>query len=158
MSNRTELAHRTASSSEDGSMLPLVVGIFLLALSLLMVSANIYAIRAEKIHLEVLGEELISNLYKEIDYQEYFFGESMPVSPGVRSWLPFQCPLLMQNISESARVLVGKAHIESANCVSGKITLILKKNVSLPFQPGFLDGFVPQVNAVISGGVQRTRS
>ena len=51
-------------------MLPLIVGIFLLALSVFMISANIYALRAEKIDLEVLGEELLSSLYQEIDYQE----------------------------------------------------------------------------------------
>jgi len=115
-------------------MLPLIVGNFLLALSVFMISANIYALRAEKIYLEVLGEELLSSLYQEIDYQEY------------------------QNVNESARVMVGKAYIKSANCDSGRMTLVLSKEVSLPFQPGFLDGFTPQVNAVISGGVQRTRS
>ena len=158
MLSRTELTHRIESRSEDGSMLPLIVGIFLLALSVFMISANIYALRAEKIYLEVLGEELLSSLYQEIDYQEYFFGESMNVSTGARSWLPFQCSILMQNVNETARVMVGKAYIKSANCDSGRMTLVLSKEVSLPFQPGFLDGFTPQVNAVISGGVQRTRS
>ena len=146
------------SENENGSTIPLILGIFIMSLSIFIISANVFMFRAAKMDLEILGEDFLSSLYQEIDYEEYFFGDDVAVSTGARSWLPFQCAILMKNIVENSRLLVDQARIKSARCNYGRVSLVLSKEVKMLFQPAFLASFKPEVTATISGGVQRTRS
>ena len=145
------------SKNDVGSTLPLLLGIFLLALSIFMISVNIFALRAAKMNLEILGEDLLSNVYQDIDYQEYFFGNSLAVTTNTRSWLPFACEPLVLKISEAARNLSRSTRMERVECKSGRLELLLSDEVQLPFNPGFLSNIRPIVFATVSGGVQRVR-
>jgi hypothetical protein len=142
---------------DAGSTLPLLLGIFLLVLSTFMISVNIFALRAAKMNLEILGEDILSNVYQDIDYQEYFFGNSLAVTTNRRSWLPFACEPLVLKVSEAVRNLPRSTRMERVECKSGRLELLLSNEVQLPFKPGFLSNFRPIVFATVSGGVQRVR-
>ncbi len=149
--------HAVVCKNEQGSTLPLLIGIFLLVLSVFMISANIFALRVAKMNLEVLGEDLLSSVYQEINYQEYFFGNSESVTTYTRSWLPFDCGPLIRRTGELSRNLRRSVRIDTIQCSSSRLTLLLTEEVPLPFQPGFLSTFKPVVFANVSGGVQRVR-
>ena len=154
---RVRAQHVMQRKKDAGSTLPLLLGIFLLVLSIFMISVNIFALRAAKMNLEILGEDLLSNVYQDIDYQEYFFGNSLAVITNRRSWLPFACEPLVLKVSEAARNLPRSTRMERVECKSGRLELLLSEEVQLPFKPGFLSNFRPIVFATVSGGVQRVR-
>ena len=154
---RVRAQHVMQRKKDAGSTLPLLLGIFLLVLSIFMISVNIFALRAAKMNLEILGEDLLSNVYQDIDYQEYFFGNSLAVTTNTRSWLPFACEPLVLKISEAARNLSRSTRMERVECKFGRLELLLSDEVQLPFKPGFLSNVRPIVFATVSGGVQRVR-
>ena len=154
---RVKAQHVMERKKDSGSTLPLLLGIFLLVLSIFMISVNIFALRAAKINLEILGEDLVSNIYQEIDYQEYFFGNSIAVTKNTRSWLPFDCEQLLLKVSEAARNLRRSTRMERVECKSGRLELLISDEVQLPFKPGFLSNIRPIIFATVSGGVQRVR-
>ena len=154
---RVKAQHVMERKKDAGSTLPLLLGIFLLVLSIFMISVNIFALRAAKMNLEILGEDLLSNVYQDIDYQEYFFGNSLAVITNRRSWLPFACEPLVLKVSEAARNLPRSTRMERVECKSGRLELLLSEEVQLPFKPGFLSNVRPIVFATVSGGVQRVR-
>ena len=154
---RVRAQHVMQRKKDAGSTLPLLLGIFLLVLSIFMISVNIFALRAAKMNLEILGEDILSNVYQDIDYQEYFFGNSLAVITNRRSWLPFACEPLVLKVSEAARNLPRSSRIERVECSSGRLELLLSDEVQLPFKPGFLSKVRPIVFATVSGGVQRVR-
>lgn len=154
---RVKAQHVMERKKDAGSTLPLLLGIFLLVLSIFMISVNIFVLRAAKINLEILGEDLVSNIYQEIDYQEYFFGNSIAVTTNTRSWLPFDCEQLLLKVSEAARNLRRSTRMERVECKSGRLELLISDEVQLPFKPGFLSNIRPIIFATVSGGVQRVR-
>ncbi len=154
---RVRARHVMQRKKDAGSTLPLLLGIFLLVLSIFMISVNIFALRAAKMNLEILGEDILSNVYQDIDYQEYFFGNSLAVTTNRRSWLPFACEPLVLKVSEAVRNLPRSTRMERVECKSGRLELLLSDEVQLPFKPGFLSNFRPIVFATVSGGVQRVR-
>ena len=149
--------HVMQRKKDAGSTLPLLLGIFLLLLSIFMISVNIFALRAAKMNLEILGEDILSNFYQDIDYQEYFFGNSFAVTTNRRSWLPFACEPLVLKVSEAVRNLPRSTRMERVECKFGRLGLLLSDEVQLPFKPGFLSNVRPIVFATVSGGVQRVR-
>ena len=154
---RVRAQHVMQRKKDAGSTLPLLLGIFLLVLSIFMISVNIFALRAAKINLEILGEDILSNVYQDIDYQEYFFGNSLAVTTNRRSWLPFACEPLELKVSEAVGNLPRSTRMERVECKSGRLELLLSDEVQLPFKPGFLSNVRPIVFATVSGGVQRVR-
>ena len=154
---RVKAQHVMERKKDAGSTLPLLLGIFLLVLSIFMISVNIFVLRAAKMNLEILGEDLVSNIYQEIDYQEYFFGNSIAVTTNTRSWLPFDCEPLLLKASEAARNLRRSTRMERVECKSGRLELLISDEVQLPFKPGFLSNIRPIIFATVSGGVQRVR-
>jgi hypothetical protein len=154
---------RTSSRSIDnafqevGSTIPLILAIFIIVLSTLMISANIYYIRSAKLELEAIGEDFLSNLYQEIDYQKYFFEGSEELPGKSRSWVSFECSEIAKLARQNIQYVGGKISLKKSSCNAGRVKLLFAWQVKLPFQPGFLDDYKPEVIATISGGVQRVR-
>ena len=145
------------SLREAGSTIPLILGIFILSISTLIVTLNIYYLRSAKLELEALGEDFFSSVYQEIDYQKYFFEENNEVTSKSRSWVPFDCSTIIEQAYIKRQYLNRDISLREITCNAGRVTLIFAWQVKLPYEPGFLDAFKPEVIAIISGGVQRVR-
>ncbi|NBR93322.1 MAG: hypothetical protein EBT44_00400 [Actinobacteria bacterium] len=152
---RTTTRSLEKSFQEAGSTIPLILGIFIVALSTLIVTLNIYYLHTAKLELEAVGEDFLSELYQEIDYDKYFFGDVKEFTSQSRNWVPFDCSNIIEQARINSNYLPGKISLKSITCDGGRVSLIFVWQVKLPYQPGFLDGFEPKVIASISGGVQR---
>jgi len=157
LSTRTTTKSSEKSFQDVGSTIPLILGIFILVLSTLIITLNIYYLYTAKLELETIGEDFLSNLYQEIDYEKYVFGEVKELTSQSRNWVPFDCSDVIEQARINSNYLVGKIFLKRITCDEGRVSLKFVWQVKLPYQPGFLDGFEPKVIATISGGVQRVR-
>jgi hypothetical protein len=164
---------------DRGSILPLGIGLFLISIAIYMLSADIYSMRSAKLRLERIGETLLTNAYQNLAYDQYFLESGTLIQEDNRSFLPFDCAELIQEmenllakingnsdtgsistqkVDSSNTRLDSRIRAVSLNCSSSKLRLVLADQVKLPFTPPVFADFKPIVMATISGGLQRVRS
>ena len=147
----TRLA-RHQNSNEVGSILPLILGLFILLIAVFMLSFDIYTMKVSRLKLESLGEELLSSLYTSIDYESYYFDSGIEhyFDSGIER-VPFSCSELLNNFENSIVSLTIKVKVVSQTCENGRLSMILGQRVELPFLPNVFHEFQPEVRAYISG-------
>lgn len=143
---------------ENGSLIPLMLGIFSIVLTIYIVGVNIYSLENAKLNLERWGEGVVADLYQEIAYEKYFFESQDSYYLGKRSFVPVDCINLLTNLRKNFRQYAPTRTLLSADCQSGQIEISVATNVKLPFIPQLFSDFQPQVVAHIKGGLQRVRS
>ena len=140
---------------DSGSLLPLMIFVFFLALAIYGISVNLFALQNSKLSLERWGEEMLSDIYQNISYAEYYFSDSVgPTSEG-RKYIPVDCDGLLNELNEVSRDFPREITLNSINCELGQIQLSLSKNIKLPFAPAALSNFKPSVQVHIKGGLQQ---
>lgn len=153
------------SKEESGSVLPLMIGFFLILLTLYMVIVDIYVMRETQIALDRKGELLLRSAFHEVAYDKYYFEEiSIPsnlehhnslFNSTNRVFVPFNCSDLLTNIALSSSTVDNTFSIIRSDCESNQLTLVLGEQVKLPFVLPIFNGFKPQVLSFTRGGVQR---
>jgi hypothetical protein len=172
-SNSGALHKRTSTSSgsalsrrpiESGSALPLMIGLLTLSLFMYMAAIDVYSIRTSKMHLERLGEDLVTEVLKDISYQDYYFGDSYSgnsqssANAHAREFVPVTCREVIRKLSQLAQNLPRNTKFLSGDCTMNRVNLAISKRVNLPFLPQALANFQPDVIAFVSGGLQRVGS
>ena len=150
---------------ESGSVLPLMIGFFLILLTLYMVIVDIYVMRETQIALDRKGELLLRSAFREVAYDKYYFEEiSIPsnlehhnsfLNSTNRVFVPFNCSDLLTNIALSSSTVDNTFSIIRSDCESNQLTLVLGEQVKLPFVLPIFNEFKPQVLSFTRGGVQR---
>ena len=164
--NLGTLSSSTFESKEDtGSVLPLMIGFFLILLTLYMVIVDIYVMRDTQIALDRKGELLLRSAFREVAYDKYYFEEiSIPsnlehhnsfFNSTNRVFVPFNCSDLLTNIALSSSTVDNTFSIIRSDCESNQLTLVLGEQVKLPFVLPIFNEFKPQVLSFTRGGVQR---
>ena len=148
----------TTRNRENGSLLPLMLGIFSIILTIYIAGVNIYSLENSKLNLERWGEGVVTDLYHEISYEKYFFEVQDSYNLRKRSFVPVDCTNLLTNLRKNFRQYAPTRTLLSADCQSGQIDISIATNVKLPFVPQLFSDFQPQVIAHIKGGLQRVRS
>ena len=150
--------HEPGAASERGSALPLLTGIFLIALATYMMAVNIYFLQAEKLKLERWGEDVIANLYQEVAHENYYFGNSEIYTEGIRSFVEVDCSSLISNLKEKIKKFPNTKNLVSSSCSSGRLKISLSEAIRLPFLPQGLSNFQPTIVIHVEAGLQRVRS
>ena len=140
---------------DSGSLLPLMIFIFFLTLTIYGISVNLFALQNSKLSLERWGEEMLSDIYQNISYADYYFNDSVePTSEG-RKYIPVDCDGLLNELYEVSLQFPIEITLNSISCELGQIQLSLSENIKLPFAPAALANFKPSVQVHIKGGLQQ---
>lgn len=159
---------------DSGSIIPLGLGLFLVAVATFMLTVDLFFLHATKFRLERFGEALVTNSFKDISYEKFFLDDSSSLESNVRRMIPFECSDLISKIKSQLQVsnasfqapnafknskvdAISEISATSVNCVDSQLRIVLAQEVQLPFQPPIFGKFRPVVTATISGGVQRIR-
>lgn len=145
-------------SKDQGSALPLLIGVMLLGLSAYIMATNIYSLSTSKMKLESWGEDFIGGLYKEISYQDYFFGSTEDPKAGARSFVTIDCSNLLLQLKKNLGQVPSVISFVSTSCAGGRIKVVLTKKVRLPFSPPGAVNFEPRVIAHVEAGLQRVQN
>lgn len=151
-------------SPDSGSLLPLMVGFLLISLFTYMIAIDVFSLRYTKVNLERLGEDLVSEVVREISYQEYYFGQiyngnqQRNTDSASRVFIPITCPEVLTKLYNLARNLPRNTRLLSADCAMNQLRLSITKRVDLPYFPRSLVNFQPDVIAYVGGGLQRIPS
>ena len=141
--------------NDSGSLLPLMIFIFFLSLTIYGISVNLFALENSKLSLERWGEEMLSDIYQNISYADYYFNDSVePTSEG-RKYIPVDCDGLLNELYEVSLQFPIEITLNSISCELGQIQLSLSENIKLPFAPAALANFKPSVQVHIKGGLQQ---
>ena len=143
---------------ESGSTLPLMMGLFMMALSIYMVCINIYTLNTAKLRLERVGEDFIASLYQEVSYDHYFRDESISSMEVHQRPIPVSCQQLMSNILRDSPRVAKTIKILAFRCESGRLNLSISERVNLPFIPQFLTDFEPIVIAHVGAELRRIKA
>lgn len=142
-------------SIESGSLLPLMILIFLISLLAYMSGVNLYSAKVSKFRLESWGEDLVASLFNEVSYERYFFDPYQNIDSRNRIFIPVDCVLVLQNIGVASRNFPRNISIEKAECDQGQLTLVLAERIAFPFFAEALSGIEPKVVVHVRGGLQR---
>lgn len=145
-------------SIESGSLLPLMILIFLISLLAYMTGVNLYSAKISKFRLESWGEDLVANLFSEVSYERYFFDPHQNIDPRNRIFIPVDCGLVLQNIGVASRNFPRNISIDKAECDQGQLKLVLAERIAFPFFAEALSGIEPKVVVHVRGGLQRVRA
>ena len=145
-------------SIESGSLLPLMILIFLISLLAYMTGVNLYSAKVSKFRLENWGEDFVASLFSEISYDRYFFDSFRNIDSRNRIFIPVDCGLVLQNIGVASRNFPRKISIEKAECDQGQLKLVLAERIDFPFFARALSGIEPKVVVHVRGGLQRVRA
>ena len=148
---------RYQSDQENGSLLPLMLMIFLVACLAYIVALNVFTASATKLRLERWGEDLISNLYREISYEKYFFDENSSSGSIDRVFVPVDCNSLVRNLRNSSNEFPRGVLVERFDCQYGVLKITLSEEINFPFLPESISNIHPKVVVHIGGGLQRVR-
>lgn len=149
------------NNPDSGSLLPLMVGLLLVSLFAYMIAVDVYSLRSEKLTLDRVGEDLVSDVMREISYEEYYFGvmpdvnQQKGLDSNPRIFLPITCPDLLTKVSKLAQSLPRDVRLLSFNCAKNQVRISITKRVYLPYFPRSLVNFQPHVIAFVGGGLQR---
>lgn len=143
---------------ESGSTLPMMIGLFMMALSVYMVCINIYTLNTAKLRLERIGEDFIASLYQEVSYDQYFRDESISSMEVHQRPIPVSCQQLLSGISRDSPSLAKAIKILAFRCESGRLNLAISERVNLPFIPQFLANFEPIVIAHVGAELRRIKA
>jgi len=142
-------------SVDSGSLLPFMLFIFMLALTIYGFSVNLFALQNSKISLERWGEEMLSDIYQNIAYADYYFKEVTNPVNNSRKFIPVDCLDLHTAFTRAGLEFPEVIDVVSFSCNSGIVELAISKRVKLPFLPPALSNFEPKVQVYIKGGLQQ---
>ena len=145
-------------SIENGSLLPLMIVIFLISLLAYMTGVNLYSAKVSKFRLESWGEDFVASLFSEISYERYFFDAYQHTESKNRIFVPVDCGLVLQNMGVASRNFPRTISIEQAECDQGQLKLVLAERIVVPFFAEALSGIEPKVVVHVRGGLQRVRA
>ena len=140
---------------DSGSLLPLMIFIFFLTLTIYGISVNLFALQNSKLSLERWGEEMLSDIYQNISYADYYFNDSVEPTYEGRKYIPVDCDGLLNELYEVSLQFPIEITLNSISCELGQIQLSLSENIKLPFAPAALANFKPSVQVHIKGGLQQ---
>lgn len=146
------------SSVESGSLLPLMILIFLISLFAYTIGVDIYAAKVTKFKLESWSEDLVASLFSEVSPERYFFDHYSNTDQRNRNFVPVDCDLLRQNLESASRSFPHDISIENVECHQGQLKLVLTEQLTFPFFAKSLVGIAPKVVVHVSGGLQRVRT
>lgn len=146
---------RNDSVNDSGSLLPFMIFLFILAITIYGISVNLFALQNSKLRLERWGEEMISDIYQDISYIDYYFRDSEQLLSENRKYVSVDCDDLLNKLNESSRDFPIEITLRSISCEHGQIEIILSENIKLPFTPAALSTIKPTVEVYIKGGLQQ---
>lgn len=148
---------KSRAHQESGSLLPLMIIIFLIALFSYMVASNVFTASMAKLRLERWGEDLVASLYREISYEKYFFDNNINPSFGDRVFIPVECDSLLKNLSKSVGDFPNGIALEKFECQNGQLKVTISNRIEFPFYPASLSNVDAKVVVHVGGGLQRVR-